>query len=131
MLSDNEKDYFNSIVKFIKQKINVNIPIIPYDHDLLQGKSKEALGCSWSKDKIIVDKITIDEYFIQECYGDYMYRLGYKSFVPKVEEKSIEEVICHEIAHMSYWRHGKKHRELTRELIMLVNSNSQSQEYIL
>lgn len=63
--------YYNNIVESIKQKLNVNIPIIIADHDKLPNKkAREALG----------------------------------------------------IAHIKYWRHGKKHKELTKQLLNTISA---------
>lgn len=120
MLSIKEQEYFDKVVSSVISDLDVHIPILPYDHDLLEGKSKEALGCAWSYDKNIVYQITIDEYFIQECYRNSLWEQGIREgdIVPKVEPQSLEEVLFHEIAHIMYWRHGKKHTELTQRLYL-------------
>ncbi len=38
----------------------------------------------------------------------------------KLADQSLEQVIAHEIAHLHYWRHGKKHTELTRYICRLI-----------
>jgi hypothetical protein len=123
LLNVEQSQYFENIVNPIINKFNVSIPIIPFDHDTLTDKSKEALGSAWSYDKKTVYQITIDEYFIYECYCDHMWNQGIrkKGYYPKLEKQSLAEVICHEIAHMTYWRHGKKHTELTQQLINSLN----------
>ena len=89
MLTDDEKRYF--------------------DHETLSGKSKEALGCCWSRDGSVAYQITIDEFFIQECYRDMLWERGIRGegVYPKILSESLEEVIFHEIAHTVHWRHGK------------------------
>lgn len=118
MLLDKENEYFQTMVNIITDCLNVEVPIISYDHDSFRGKSKEALGCAWSYDKKIINLITIDEFFIKECYYDLLWNHGIlgKGALPKIEPCSLEKVICHEIAHITYWRHGKKHSALTKIL---------------
>ncbi|QUI25939.1 hypothetical protein HZI73_26360 (plasmid) [Vallitalea pronyensis] len=119
MLTKQEQDYFNKIVEDIKNKLCIDIPILSCNHEILKGH-EEALGIAYSYDKADVYQITIDEYFIHECYYDFLWNQGYRDrgIVPKVEIKSLEDVICHEIAHITYWNHGKKHRELTDKLLI-------------
>lgn len=118
-----EQDYFNKIVEDIKIKLGIDILISSCDHETIKGH-KEALGIAYSYDKENVYQITIDEYFIHECYFDFLWNKGCRNrgIVPKVEQKSIEDVICHEIAHMTYWEHGKKHSKLTKELLDKLNA---------
>lgn len=119
MLSIEEERFFNKVVSSVVSNLNISIPIIPYDHELLEGKSKNALGCSWSYDKNAVYQITIDEFYIKECYHDYLWKQGVrgKDIFPKIEQ-SLEETLFHEISHIAYWRHGKKHEELAQRLYM-------------
>jgi hypothetical protein len=117
MLNIQEQNYFNNIVNSITENLDVKIPIIAYDHDLLKGEGKEALGCAWSENEgVSVYKITIDEFFIQECYNDYLWNNKLGGY-PKLVKETLEETVCHEIAHIMHWRHGKKHRELTNRLL--------------
>jgi hypothetical protein len=115
-------NYFNDTVSMIKRSVNVIIPILPADHEQIKGH-KEALGIchgykNTGKNNWKPEKITIDEYFIEECYeaeinGKWYFNLTGQNLV---------EVICHEIAHICEWRHGKKHGEITQWLIGLVNA---------
>lgn len=121
MLNLQEQTYFNNILNSITKDLEINIPIIAYDHELMEDKQgKESLGCSWSDNEgKSVYKITIDEFFIQECYNSYLWD-NKQGGHPKMINESLEEVICHEIAHMMYWRHGKKHTELTNRLLLKI-----------
>jgi len=121
MLNQNELLFFNSIVTKVTETLQVNIPIIAYDHDLLNGKHKEALGCAWFKDDKVY-QITIDEFFISECYSDKLYNEGVKGHCPKISE-DLDYVLCHEVAHTVYMRHGKKHEELTQYLLDKVRND--------
>jgi hypothetical protein len=119
-------NYFNETAAMIKHLANVAIPILPADHDQFKGH-KNALGICHGyrsagkkagsrKKGWEPEKITIDEYFIEECYeadinGKWHFNLT---------GQTLAKVICHEIAHIYEWRHGKKHREITQRLTALV-----------
>jgi hypothetical protein len=68
-----KQEYFDSTVKRILQSINYigNIEIKILDHDTLEGKHKRAIGCchKFSDNNYM---ITIDEYFVQECYEHFI-----------------------------------------------------------
>ena len=116
-LTEAELQWFYSIVERAKAITGYQVPIIPYDHDLYRGKSKNALGCCVTTDpqnqlgEGVDTYITIDCYFIDECWrhefqDDYM-----------VSPDSLIEVIAHELAHLTVWRHGKKHTEMTNAIL--------------
>lgn len=109
MLNANEQKYFDEVIEAITKDLNIRIPIISYDHDKLTGKGKEALGCAWSEnDGVSVYQITIDEFLFKIITMIYYWNPT-KRWIPKLVKESLEEVVCHEIAHMMHWRHGKKH----------------------
>lgn len=117
-LTEEEIKFFNDTVARIKYSVNVNVPIEPMDHEQLIRKYKEALGICWAEDngegRPAPFKITIDEFFIHECY--VALKDPYAVFVPD----TLEHVIAHEIAHLHVWRHGKKHTELTQRICRLI-----------
>lgn len=117
-LSMQELEFFSGVVSRVRYSVNVRCPIEPMDHDQLGGKHKEALGCCWkridSESGGISYLITIDEYFIQECFA------ALEKPYMKIEPQTLEEVIAHEIAHLSFWRHGKKHSKMTAHIISLI-----------
>ena len=115
MLSVKEKEYFDKVVSSVISDLDIRIPILPYDHKTLEGKSVNAMGCAWSYDKNIVYQITIDEDYISSCYLHYLWKNDLGG-TPHFLESSLELTLCHEIAHMIHWRHGKKHTELTQRL---------------
>ena len=122
-MKNEHRNYFNKIVRRIKHSINVTIPILPANHDLFKGHEK-ALGiCHGHKTPRKNDwepnKITIDEYFIEECYEA---EINGKRYMTELTDGNLVDVICHEIAHIYEWRHGKKHRLITRRLIELVET---------
>lgn len=110
-LSLQEAEFFATIVARFRRAVGVDCPIEPMDHEQLNGKHKEALGCCWkridSENKGAFYLITIDEYFIHECF------VALEKPYIAMEPQTLEEVIAHEIAHLSQWRHGKRHNELT------------------
>jgi hypothetical protein len=108
------QEYFDSTVSNIKNKLQIDTEIIMYDHELLNGKHKKAVGCchKFSDDTYM---ITIDEYFVTECYEYFI--LGNKNSSWGLVGETLEQVICHEIAHLTEWRHGKKHTVLMNKLL--------------
>ena len=113
-----EEAYFQKTLSRIKYSVNFWVPVEVMDHETLKGWHKNALGICWAEDdgngKPEPFKITIDEYFIHECYATLN-----ESYM-KVEPEPLEEVIAHEIAHLRYRRHGKKHTELTQHICKLI-----------
>lgn len=117
-LNKAELDYFQSVVKdfsiIMQDYLGVVLPIHNRDHEKMDGKHKEALGIFYTNDKenILVDAyITIDNYFIHECYESVF------NNIPNISFSTLEETISHEIAHGLVLRHGKKHRELTERIL--------------
>lgn len=121
-LTTKELNWFAEIVAKARQATGCMVPIIPFDHDLFCGKSRNALGTCNTTDpenqlgEGVETWITIDCYFIDECWrhefmGDFL-----------IAGETLEEVIAHEIAHLTVWRHGKKHSALTMKLLELIRA---------
>ena len=121
-LSAAELAWFQSVVDRARSAVGVDVEIIPFDHDLYRGKSKNALGCCCTRnaeDPLAADAdsyITIDCFFIDEKYKERFEGGWDLSF------SSLEEVIAHEIAHLYVWRHGKKHTDLTKRILEKINA---------
>lgn len=113
-LTEGEYKYFLNTVSYIKDVLNIEIEIGIADHTKIKGHEK-AVGLAYSTTGRAKDmfKITIDIDFIKFCYE--------LNFVFNVEDRELEETICHEIAHMKQFRHTKKHQELTNKYIRFVN----------
>lgn len=114
VLTEEEIKWFTKICKKCTNAIGLNILIECSDHDQLKGKSKEALGIFWTE---CVEnplkgnpKITIDNYFIHECYEEVFNNKINISF------ETLEHVIAHEFAHAYQWRHCKRHTKITEEI---------------
>ena len=116
-LTEEELAWFYDVVSKAQKITGYNIPIIPYDHDLYDGKHRDALGVCCTTDPKnqlgdgVETYITIDCYFIDECWrhefkGDFL-----------IETDTLVGVIAHELAHLTVWNHGKKHRELTASIL--------------
>lgn len=117
-LTEAELNYFHTVVsKFsviMQDYLGTVLPILNRDHEKMDGKHKEALGIFYTNDKEnpLADAfITIDNYFIHECYEKVFNGIENISF------STLEETISHEIAHGLVIRHGKKHRELTERIL--------------
>jgi len=114
-LTDTEIEYFSEICKDCVEATGIKVIIECADHyGEHKGKHKEALGLFHAKNKENpLDggcKITIDNYFIHECYEEVFNNKDNLNF------ESLEHVIAHEFAHAFQWRHCKRHTKLTEEL---------------
>ena len=120
-LTKDELLYFEETVAFVKKALSVDIDISPCNHEKVhKGKGKEALGVFYTSDLEELSKdcyITIDNYFIHECYREKFHGDINLNF------KSLEEVICHEIAHSKQFRHCKKHSRIATELLDRVETS--------
>lgn len=122
-LSEAELDYFQSVVKrfsvIMQDYLGVVLPIYNRDHDEVGGKHKNALGIFYTNNKenpllsMSNTYITIDNYFIHECYEYIFNGIPYLSF----STSTLEEIVSHEIAHGLVFRHGKKHNDLTARIL--------------
>lgn len=117
-LTEEELKYFDSVViKFhpiMQDYLGVILPIYNRDHDEMDGKHKEALGIFYTNDREnpLTDAfITIDNYFIHECFEKVFNGIDNISF------STLEETISHEIAHGLAVRHGKRHKDLTERIL--------------
>lgn len=109
-LTHEELQFFTSTVDKVKSVLNIECDIYNYDHDLLIGKSKDAFGVCYTSN-FETYEITIDNYFIHECF-----QYGEKPYLKLLNDgETLESVICHEIAHLEHFRHGKKHKDLTQK----------------
>jgi len=118
-LTDEEMNWFHSIVNRCKAATSCTVQIIAYNHDLYNGKHKEALGCCITdnpENPLQGDTIiTIDTWFIHEKW------LKESEQIPTLEPKTLIDVIAHEIAHLYQWRHCKRHKRITDEIIKKIN----------
>lgn len=125
-LNDEEIVFFNDTVARVENALNISIPIYILDHEQLKGKSKEALGICWTtgtgEDRVF-EFITIDEFFVSECFLNHKYGDG-----ATLTEEDLEHVICHELAHAVHWRHGKRHTELMETLYEMVKSEGENSQ---
>ena len=123
-----EQEYFNSTVKKVLTQIGciMNISITVIDHSILKN-SKEALGICW-KDKFNIYSITIDEFFVHECYTYFV--LDSITSTWELNGQTLEMVICHELAHIQQWNHCKKHDRLTCELYDMVEKPDKYYQYL-
>lgn len=112
-IDENELNAFNELATSIKTFLNIDVNISIDDHiNNYKGTShKNALGLCIYDPNTHTYTITIDQNFVHEWY---MYKvLDDVTFITYKFEDTIEKVICHELAHLTRWRHGKKHNELT------------------
>lgn len=115
-LTADELKYFNDVVNKINNKLSNNVKILNSNFELFHDKKVKdyAIGICFKNDNEYI--IYIDNYFIHENYEALT-----KSYIKMlIENKSIESVICHELAHIKHWNHTKKHRELTKKYIKML-----------
>lgn len=121
-------EYFDQTVLKVLEQIectmDINIKIL--DHDTLKGKHKKALGICWQSDNEYM--ITIDEYFVTECFEYFILNSKISSW--GLTGKTLEHVLCHELAHIQEWRHGKRHTELTNRLLNMVSLPERYYQYL-
>jgi hypothetical protein len=121
------KEYFESTVnKVITQTgCTIQFTFKMVDHEKTEtGKHKKALGIAY----IDLNVITIDDYFVEECYNYFINNSKITTW--ELNAITLEECICHEIAHFRYFRHGKKHNELTQELLSMVELPEKYYRYL-
>ena len=114
-LTNDELDWFFNISNKMQLAINRSIDIRPYNHELYEGRSKEALGVfiTSNPDEPFTEdcSITIDTWFIHEKYDEAM------NCVSTICEESLEDVVAHELAHSDKFRHCKYHTRLTHAIV--------------
>ena len=121
-LTDAEIRWFHEWVNRAKEATGCEVDIIPFDHELYSGKHKDALGCCITTDPGntlgdgVDTYITIDCYFIDECW-----RHEFEGEI-LIGSETLQEVLAHEIAHLTVWRHGKKHTALTEKLLRQIEA---------
>lgn len=119
-LTDDELKWFYSLVDLAKKATGyTKIRISAYNHSLYPGKHKNSIGicCLPDVENPAEDEdtfITIDTLHIHLNYDNKFNNW------PLIAECTIEETIAHELAHLTYWRHGKKHTAKTQELLDLI-----------
>ena len=106
-LSSAEIGWFQQKVQVAKEATGCRVPIYGYNFDLLKN-SDNSLGFTFTDNKknpadSANTYIAIDTYYIHECYLAEM----------KGDRLEMTETICHEIAHLTHWNHGKRHEALT------------------
>jgi len=112
--------WFEAEVSRIKAILGFDVPIIIADHDEYKGH-EQALGIAHAdRETGEVIAITIDEFFVEESFAvahKDEHRLAWV-----VEFDNFEEVICHELAHLKYWHHGRWHNRETARLLEKLRS---------
>lgn len=115
-LTSDEAKWFCDVVEKAKRATGYgDINIIAYDHDKIPGH-ENALGICHTnnyENPIAFDadtQITIDCWYIHLCYNA-LFNGGYSFDGP------IEETLAHELAHLTYWRHGRWHQRQTKRLL--------------
>ncbi len=118
-LTEEELNWFYGIVaKFQMLEEAKGIEIVNRNHEELSGKSREALGQFYTddpKDEKADCFITIDNYFIHEQF-EWVFNGKYN-----LAFETLENVIAHEIAHRFQFRHCKRHKRLTAEILAKYN----------
>lgn len=108
-----EQKYFWENVSKVLFAVSINIPVYMCDHEQFPGDAQDALGMHW-KNAEGDEFITIDNFFIHECY-EVAFNGAYD-----INGEDLVSVLCHELAHIRYQRHTKYHAELTEKYIGMV-----------
>lgn len=114
-LTNEELTYFKNSVEKVLSAVGVSIPVYTYNHEILPDTRSNALGIHWKHTENKDEFITIDNFFIHECYGT--------EFEGKynITGETLVSVLCHELAHMKYRNHNKYHAALTAKYIAMIN----------
>lgn len=119
-LTESELSWFQSIVsRFQRLPEATGIEIKNADHEKLDRKNREAYGIFWkptdenSGNNLF---ITIDNFFIHE-----MYEVEFHNDFNLTGE-TLQSCIAHEIAHFYQFRHCKRHKRITEEILQKYNS---------
>lgn len=88
---------------------------------IMADNGSKALGSAFFDAENRPIKIVVDEYFVEECWRAAN---GEKIFqhILELAGDDLIGVLCHEIAHLSIRRHGRKHRLLTSPYIAAVHA---------
>lgn len=112
-LTEAEQRYFWDTVSNVLSAVSINIPVYMCDHEQFPGDCENALGMHW-KNAEGDEFITIDNFFIHECY-EVAFNGAYD-----INGEDLVSVLCHELAHIRCQRHTKYHEELTEKYIKIV-----------
>ena len=128
------QEYFDSTVQKVLSEIGctMNIDITMVDFDSIKGLPKkaknQAVGLCW-KNEYNGYRINIDEFFVGECYKYFVLDSKISTW-ELCEGETLEQVICHELAHTQVWNHTKKHTELMNRLLSHVTLPRKYYEYM-
>ena len=126
-LTEEELAWFQKVCKECIEATGIDILIDCDDHYARHtGKTKDALG-TFQTDNIENPlagncRITIDNFFIHECYEEVF------NNTPNLSFDTLEHVIAHELAHAEQWRHCKRHSTITEELYEKIKSYQNGME---
>ena len=117
------RKFFRNEVCRVKRILNIHgVPVKMYDHEKIEGH-EDALGCAHSQDGENISLITIDSFYVECCYFQSLWEATeHRQGMPSgcLCDGTLAETLCHEFAHLTYWRHGKKHTALTKAYISKV-----------
>jgi len=128
------QEYFNSTVQKVLFEIgctmDINITMIDFDtiKELPKKTKNQAIGICW-QNEFGQYRINIDEFFVGECYKYFVLDSKISTW-ELCEGETLEQVICHELAHTQVWNHTKKHTNLTNELLSKVTLPRKYHEYM-
>lgn len=125
-LTNKEVSWFKYIRDICREAAEIRLPIEPHNHEKLKGKSREALAfiaTDNKNDPLSGDTyISVDTYFIHECYAELYEGEPNLAFI------TMEEVLSHEFAHCFQWRHCKRHERLTQQFYLKIKEYIAKQE---
>ena len=130
-LTEDELAYFRSVVDSVQNILGVVIDVRNLDHKWeffghdLKAKAPGLFHADDPHRPWENCFITIDNLFIHKCYVANLMGKW------RVEEVSLEEVLCHQIAHMSFYRTCKQYRELVNKFVARIRQHMQENRVFL
>ena len=123
-LTQEELTWFYAMANLAKAATGCTVDILPRDCE--EDERGNALGYICTNDiKNRANSAKADTFIGIDCYYiDEEWRHDFKGDFT-LESERILHVMAHEIAHLTYWRHGAKHEELTERLYQMILSYQQ------
>lgn len=104
------QEFFEVTLANVLRVVPCSCPVVMRDN------GEKALGSTFFDADMRPVEIVIDDYFVENNWLAASGSVVGKALVELAGDTLIG-TICHEIAHLTHFRHGKKHTRLTQEYI--------------